>query len=190
MKYFIWDRTSRSYWKLHEQSRSPVKANASESWLLNGNLKAKILKSNKVKILKLLKSPIKPLYKAKLSGVVEVVIKKKKETFRDINRLRESAATKPELRRILKAVHQPEERNEKQNEWQIKLLIDNYEKEQKQKRKKKEKKTAFQKQELNINSLSSLIKKEKLTEQINKKNPSLCVCICVCVCKETSYLQR
>lgn len=167
MKYFIWDRTNRSYRKLHEQNRSPVKVNASESWLLNGNLKAKILKSNKVKILKLLKFPTKLLYKAKLSGVVEVVIKKRKETFHDINSLRESTAAKPEFRRILKAVHQPEERNENQYEWKIKLLIDNYENEQKRKKEKERKENSFSETGLNINSLNSSIKKEKLTEQIN-----------------------
>lgn len=38
-------------------------------------LKAKILESNKVKVLKLFKSPTKLFYKAKLSGVLEGVIK-------------------------------------------------------------------------------------------------------------------
>lgn len=61
----------------------------------------------------------------------------------------------------------------------------------KNKKKKKEKKTVFLRWALNINDLISSTKKEKITEQINKKYPTLCICVyLLCVCKKTSYLQR
>lgn len=74
----------------------------------------------------------------------------------------------------MKAIHQPEERNGQQR-VKIKLLKDNYEQEQKEKERKE---NSFLRRALNINDLNSSAKKEKPTEQINKKKyPTLCACV-------------